>query len=82
MQIVVEMCYCQCGSIEYECMRSCTHNPMQDSFMSAHAHVTAQHALDAQSHAPVITANANKPLCLLHMHHYSKCTGTYKRTKE
>ena len=29
----------------------------------------------AQSHAPVITAYANKPLCLLHVHHYSKCTG-------
>ena len=28
-----------------------------------------------QSHALVITAYANKPLCLLHVHHYSKCTG-------
>ena len=30
---------------------------------------------NAQSHALVITAYANKPLCLLHVHHYSKCTA-------
>ena len=40
------MCYCHCGSIKYGCMRLCTHIPMRDSFMSAHAHAIAQRALD------------------------------------
>ena len=42
----MEMCYCHCGSIDYGCMRSCTHIPMQDSFMRAHAYATTQHVLD------------------------------------
>ena len=45
----MEICYCHCGSIEYGCMRLCTHKqylPMRDSSMSAHAHATAQRALD------------------------------------
>ena len=42
----MEMCYCLCGSIEFRCMRLCTHIPMRDSFMSAHAHATAQCGLD------------------------------------
>ena len=42
------------------CMHSCTHIPKQPM---------------AQGHAPVITANAIKPRCLLHMQHYSKYTG-------
>ena len=46
MLIVVEMCYCHCGSIEYGCMHLCTCIPLQDSFMSAHTNAAAQRALD------------------------------------
>ena len=42
----VEMCYCHCGSMEYGCMRLCSHISMRDTFMRAHAHATAQRALD------------------------------------
>ena len=42
------------------CMRLCMHIPKQPM---------------AQGHAPVITAYAIKPRCLLHMQHYNQYTG-------
>ena len=40
------MYYCKCGFIECGCVRSCTHIPMRDNFVSARAHATAQRAFD------------------------------------